>query len=238
MNATLRILGRLVGLVLGLIVYGVSMSMILHAGLGNIPWDVLHQGIANRVGLSVGTVSIIVGAVVLLTWLPLRQRPGIGTIANVVIIGLAFDAATPFLPDHPRLTIAIPMMLGGIVLNALATVVYIGVRFGPGPRDGLMTGLVPRTGWSVRVVRTVLEVGVVAIGFALGGTLGVGTVLYALGVGPLIQLFAKLLGVDRAVAGDTDTPAGDTELPLDGKSPGDTADLVPNLDECTPHSSR
>ncbi|MGB6247394.1 YczE/YyaS/YitT family protein [Gordonia sp. (in: high G+C Gram-positive bacteria)] len=196
-------LKRLLALAGGLVLYGVSMSMILHAGLGNIPWDVLHQGLAGQLGLSVGTVTIIVGAAVLVTWLPLRQRPGFGTVSNVVVIGLAFDAASPLLPDHPPLLIAIPMMLGGIVVNAFATALYIGARLGPGPRDGLMTGIVARTGWPVRVVRTGLEVIVVAIGFLMGGTLGVGTVLYAVGVGPLIQWFARVMGVDRAVAGDT-----------------------------------
>lgn len=194
---------RLLALAVGLVLYGASMAMILHAGLGNIPWDVLHQGIADQVGLSIGTVSIIVGAVVLLAWLPLRQRPGVGTVANVVVLGLTFDAVSPYLPDRPGLAVAVPMMLGGIVLNGFATALYIGARLGPGPRDGLMTGIVARTGWSVRVVRTVLEVAVVAVGFALGGTLGVGTVLYAVAVGPLIQLFARLMRVDRAVAGET-----------------------------------
>ena len=194
---------RLLALAIGLVLYGASMAMILHAGLGNIPWDVLHQGLAEHVGLSVGTVTIIVGAVVLLLWLPIRQRPGFGTVANVIVIGLAFDAVSPYLPDHPKLLVAIPMMLGGIVVNAFATALYIGARLGPGPRDGLMTGLVARTGWSVRVIRTVLEVTVVAIGFLLGGTLGIGTALYAFGVGPLIQWFARVMRVDRAVAGDT-----------------------------------
>lgn len=210
-------LKRLLALAVGLVLYGVSMSMILHAGLGNIPWDVLHQGIADHVGLSVGTVTIIVGALVLVAWLPLRQRPGVGTVANVVVIGLAFDAATPFLPDHPKLLIAVPMMLGGIVLNAFATALYIGARLGPGPRDGLMTGIVARTGWSVRVVRTALEVAVVVIGFALGGTFGVGTVLYAFAVGPLIQWFARVMRVDRAVAGDSGN-----ESPISPKSTSTT----------------
>ena len=205
-------LKRLLALAVGLVLYGVSMSMILHAGLGNIPWDVLHEGLANLVGLSIGTVTIIVGAVVLLTWIPLRQMPGVGTVANVVVIGLAFDAASPFLPHHPQLVVAVPMMLGGIVLNAFATALYIGARLGPGPRDGLMTGIVARTGWSVRLVRTVLEVSVVAAGFALGGTLGLGTALYAFGVGPLIQWFARVLGVDRAVAGDNSA----STAPADG----------------------
>ncbi|MGB3301975.1 MAG: hypothetical protein WBA38_06715 [Gordonia sp. (in: high G+C Gram-positive bacteria)] len=153
--------------------------------------------------MKVGVVTIIVGAIVLLTWLPLRQRPGFGTVANVIVIGLAFDAVSPYLPDSPAVVIAIPMMLGGIVLNAFATALYIGARLGPGPRDGLMTGIVARTGWSVRVVRTVMEVAVVVIGFFLGGTLGIGTLLYAVGVGPLIQWFAKVMGVTAAVEGHT-----------------------------------
>ncbi|MDR2281204.1 MAG: hypothetical protein LBE07_10175 [Gordonia sp. (in: high G+C Gram-positive bacteria)] len=192
---------RLFLLYAGLALYGASMAMILRAGLGNMPWDVLHQGIAEHTHLSIGTVSIIVGAAVLLAWIPLRQRPGLGTVSNVLVLGIVFDLVAPHLPDSPALVVAIPMMLGGIVLNAFATVMYIGARLGPGPRDGMMTGLVNRTGWSVRLVRTGLEVAVVVVGFALGGTLGVGTVLYALGVGPLIQLFARLLKVGDAVSG-------------------------------------
>ncbi|EGD54214.1 YczE/YyaS/YitT family protein [Gordonia neofelifaecis] len=236
-------LKRLLALAVGLVLYGVSMSMILHAGLGNIPWDVLHQGLANQLGLSVGTVTIIVGAVVLVTWLPLRQRPGFGTVANVVVIGLAFDAATPYLPDHPKAAIAIPMMLAGIVVNAFATALYIGARLGPGPRDGLMTGIVARTGWSVRVVRTALEALVVVIGVLLGGDFGIGTVLYAVTVGPLIQWFAALMHVDRAVAGDTSVTG---EIPQTGNDDSardphpPSVESVPTVERsspCTPHSS-
>lgn len=182
---------RLGKLFVGLWLYGTAMVAILRAGLGNMPWDVLHQGLAEKVGLSVGVVSIIVGALVLLAWIPIRQKPGFGTVANVIVIGVAFDTMAPLFPENPALVVAIPMMLGGIVLNAFATVLYIGAGMGPGPRDGLMTGLVARTGGSVRVVRTSMEVLVVVVGFLLGGTLGIGTVLYAVGVGPLIQLFAR-----------------------------------------------
>lgn len=195
--------GRLTALFVGLVLYGISMAVILRAGLGNIPWDVLHQGLAEQFGLGVGTWSIIIGAAVLLAWIPLRQRPGVGTIANVFVIGLAFNAIADYLPNRPALVIAIPMMLGGIVLNAFATALYIGARLGPGPRDGLMTGIVARTGGSVRLVRTGLEIIVVVVGMLLGGTFGVGTVLYAVGVGPLIQWFARVMGVQRAVEGDT-----------------------------------
>ncbi|CAM3843331.1 membrane protein YczE [Tsukamurella ocularis] len=182
---------RLVKLFVGLWLYGTAMVAILRAGLGNMPWDVLHQGLAEKIGLSVGVVSIIVGALVLLAWIPIRQKPGFGTVANVIVIGVAFDTMAPLFPENPALVVAVPMMLGGIVLNAFATVLYIGAGMGPGPRDGLMTGLVARTGGSVRVVRTSMEVLVVIVGFLLGGTLGIGTVLYAVGVGPLIQLFAR-----------------------------------------------
>lgn len=182
---------RLLKLATGLALYAVSMALILRAGLGNMPWDVLHQGIADRIGLQVGTVSIFVGAAVLLAWIPLRERPGFGTVANVIMIGLVYDIVAPLLPSRPALVLAVPMMLGGIVLNAFATVLYIGADLGRGPRDGLMTGLVRHTGLSVRVVRTAIEIMVVAVGFVLGGNLGVGTVLYAIGVGPLIQLVAR-----------------------------------------------
>ncbi len=195
---------RLIKLFVGLWLYGTAMVAILRAGLGNMPWDVLHQGIAQRIGLSVGVVTIIVGALVLLAWIPLKQKPGFGTVANVIVIGVAFDVMAPLFPADPALVVAVPMMLGGIALNAFATVLYIGAGMGPGPRDGLMTGLVARTGGSVRVVRTAMEVAVVVLGFLLGGNLGIGTVLYAVGVGPLIQLFARtgLGGPDLARGAD------------------------------------
>ena len=147
-----------------------------------------HQGLAGQTGLSFGTVTIAVGALVLLLWIPLRQRPGLGTVSNVVVIGVAVDAALAVLPAVEALPGRIALAVAGIVLNALATAAYIGVHLGPGPRDGLMTGLVRRTGGSVRVVRTAIEVAVVALGWALGGTLGLATVAYALAIGPLVHL--------------------------------------------------
>jgi uncharacterized membrane protein YczE len=179
---------RLVQLYLGLALYGFSMALLVRAELGVMPWDVLHQGLARSVGGSLGTVSIVVGALVLLLWVPLRQRPGVGTLSNVVGIGLSVDASLAVLPDvGDSLLLRALLVVAGIVLNAVATAAYIGVRLGPGPRDGLMTGLVRRTGWSVRLVRTSIEVAVVAVGWLLGGTLGVATVLYALAIGPLVQ---------------------------------------------------
>lgn len=186
---------RLTQLYLGLVLYGASMALMIRAALGLNPWDVFHQGVAERLGLSFGTVTILVGALVLLLWIPLRQRPGIGTISNVIVIGLAVDAALAVLPPPGSLAVRLPMLLGGIVLNGIAGGAYIGAGLGPGPRDGLMTGWVRRTGGSVRVVRTVIEVTVLAVGWLLGGTVGLGTVLYAVSIGPLVHVFLPLLTV-------------------------------------------
>ncbi|MFD4182883.1 YitT family protein [Rhodococcus sp. NPDC058514] len=183
---------RLAALFVGLWLYGFSMALMVVAGLGLDPWDVFHQGVAQRLSLSFGTVTALTGAVVLLLWIPIRQRPGFGTVANVVVIAVAVDISLALLPELDAMAVRIPVMLSAVVLNALATVLYIGVGLGPGPRDGLMTGLVARTGLSVRFVRTGIEVAVLATGWLLGGTVGVGTVVYALGIGPLIQLMMRL----------------------------------------------
>jgi uncharacterized membrane protein YczE len=183
-----RRLGRRLGqLYAGLVLYGLSMALLVRSDLGVMPWDVLHQGVARHTGLTIGTVSAVVGAVVLLLWVPLRQRPGVGTVSNVVVIALAVDAALWALPEIEAVPLRAAALVAGIVLNAVATAAYIGVQLGPGPRDGLMTGLVRRTGRSVRLVRTGIEVVVVATGWLLGGTFGVGTVLYALLIGPLVH---------------------------------------------------
>ncbi|WP_026874972.1 YczE/YyaS/YitT family protein [Jiangella gansuensis] len=179
---------RLFQLYAGLVLYGFSMALLVEAGLGLDPWDVLHQGVAERTSLTIGMVTIAVGALVLLAWIPLRQRPGLGTISNVIVIGLAVDAAIWALPSPDVLAVRIAFLAGGVTLNAVATAAYIGARLGPGPRDGLMTGLVARTGRSVRVVRTSIEVTVLATGWLLGGTVGVGTVVYALAIGPLVHI--------------------------------------------------
>jgi uncharacterized membrane protein YczE len=171
------------------------MAMLVRSSLGVMPWDVLHQGLARQIGWSLGAVTVLVGGLVLLAWFPLRQRPGLGTVSNVVVIGVAVDAALAVLPEVDALPVRIGLAVGGIVLNAVATAAYIGVHLGPGPRDGLMTGLVRRTGGSVRVVRTAIEVAVVALGWLLGGTLGVVTVAYALLIGPLVHLLLPRLSV-------------------------------------------
>jgi len=178
---------RLLQLYAGLALYGFAMALMIRAGLGLDPWDVFHQGLADRLGWSFGTVTIVVGALVLLAWIPLRQGPGIGTLSNVVVIGLAVDASLWLVPAPDALGIRIALMISGILLNAVAGAAYIGARLGPGPRDGLMTGLVARTGASVRIVRTGIEVSVLTVGWLFGGTVGVGTVAYALLIGPLLH---------------------------------------------------
>ncbi|MET0468084.1 MAG: hypothetical protein ABWZ87_05040 [Aeromicrobium sp.] len=180
---------RLVQLMVGLWLYGATMALMVRAGLGLDPWDVFHEGVTHHVDLTFGQVVILVGALVLLAWIPLRQMPGIGTVANVLVIGIAADVTLAMVPEASGLATGTAMLLVGIVGNGLAGAMYVGAGLGPGPRDGLWTGIVRRTGASVRLVRTGLEVTVLVTGFALGGTVGVGTVLYALAIGPLVQVF-------------------------------------------------
>lgn len=187
-----RITARTTLLLVGLTLYGFSMALMVKAGLGLDPWDVFHQGLAGRTGMTIGTVTALVGVVVLLAWIPLRNRPGVGTVANVIVIAVTVDASLAVLPTPTTLPVQTAWMLAAVVLNGLATALYIGAGLGPGPRDGLMTGLVARTGRSVRLVRTGIEATVLLAGWLLGGTVGVGTVVYALGIGPLVQLFMRL----------------------------------------------
>jgi len=189
---------RLAQLYAGLVLYGASMALQIRAGLGLDPWDVFHQGIAERTGLSFGTVVIVTGALVLLAWVPLRQRPGFGTVSNVFVIGIAVDAALAVLPHAGSAPVAVAMLLAGVGLNGVAGGAYIGAGLGPGPRDGLMTGLVRRTGRSVRLVRTSIEAGVLVAGAALGGTVGIGTVVYAVSIGPLVHVLLPRLTVPPA----------------------------------------
>jgi uncharacterized membrane protein YczE len=192
-----RLTRRLVQLYAGLALYGASMALLVRSSLGVTPWDVLHQGLARQLGWSLGTVAIAVGALVLLAWIPLRQKPGLGTVSNVVVIGLAVDATLAVVPAPSALAARAGLVVAGVLLNAVATAAYIGVHLGPGPRDGLMTGLVRRTGRSVRLVRTSIEAAVVATGWLLGGTLGPATVLYALAIGPLVQVLLPRLSLRR-----------------------------------------
>ncbi|MBT2442996.1 hypothetical protein J7E93_23385 [Streptomyces sp. ISL-36] len=194
---------RLAQLYIGLALYGISSALLVRGGLGLEPWGVLHQGLAEKTGLTIGVVSIVVGAVVLLLWIPIRQRPGLGTVSNVFVIGVAMDGTLAVVPDAHGLLARSALLVLGIVLNGMATGLYIAARFGPGPRDGLMTGLHRLTGRSIRLVRTGIEVAVVAAGFLLGGTVGVGTVLYALAIGPLAQFFLRRFAVPERAEGST-----------------------------------
>jgi uncharacterized membrane protein YczE len=178
---------RVTQLFAGLVLYGVSCAMILLGTLGNDPWDVLHQGLSRQTGIGTGIWAIILSGVVLLLWIPLRQRPGFGTISNAIVVGLVMQAMLDHFAAAGALPARIALMLGGVVLNGIATGMYIGARLGPGPRDGLMTGLAAR-GHSVRVVRTGIEITVLVCGWLLGGTVGIGTVVYALGIGPLVHI--------------------------------------------------
>ncbi|MFL5767874.1 MAG: YczE/YyaS/YitT family protein [Actinomycetota bacterium] len=172
---------------LGLALYGLAIALEVRARLGLDPWDVFHQGLAKLLGISIGTCVILVGGVVLLVWIPLHERPGIGTISNVIVIGLGIDVALRYLPVPIGIPLRIATLVGGIVLCGIATGAYIGAGFGPGPRDGLMMGIA-RRGHSIRVSRTVIEVSVLVVGFLLGGRVGLGTVLFAVSIGPIAHV--------------------------------------------------
>ncbi len=191
-----RLPRRLGQLGVGLVLYGVTLAMIIRSTLGNASWDVLHQGLAQRLPISIGTAVIVMSLVVLLFWVPLREKPGLGTIANSFVVGLVADAALRVLVTPDAIGLRVALLVGGVLLNAVATALYVGAQLGPGPRDGLMTGLHRRTGLPVGVVRTGLEVTVVALGWLLGGVVGIGTVLYTLAIGPLVQLLLPLFIVE------------------------------------------
>jgi uncharacterized membrane protein YczE len=189
-----RLALRIAALGGGLFLFGVSIGLMVRADLGLGPWDVLHQGIAERTGISMGWVVNGTAVIVLLAWIPIRERPGIGTLCNVLLIGPFVDLTLAVLPEQTNLAIRIALLAAGIVGLAAATGLYVGAGFGPGPRDGLMTGLAKR-GHSIRVVRTAIEVAVLVIGWLLGGTVGIGTLLFALTIGPLVHLLAPRLAI-------------------------------------------
>ena len=199
---------RLLRLMLGLWLYGVAIALMIEGALGASPWDVFHLGVSLHAPMSLGTVMVITAIAVLLAWIPLRQMPGVGTIANTLLLGPFADLNLMLFDTPQTLPLRIAYMLGGVVACAFATALYVGAQLGPGPRDGLMTGLARRTGWSIRRVRTAIEITVLAVGVILGGTVGVGTVLFALGVGPLTQFFLRYLVVrldapNAALSGET-----------------------------------
>jgi len=199
-----RLPRRLGQLVAGLVLYGVSDALLVLAGLGLDPWDVLHQGLSRRTGLTIGTWVVLMSVVVLLAWVPLRQRPGLGTLVNAVVIGVVIDAVLAVTAPPHGLVARVALLVAGVGLNGVATGAYIGAGLGPGPRDGLTTGIAAR-GHSLRVVRTVIEVGVLVSGWLLGGTVGAGTVLYAVAIGPIahITIPAFALKRRRSVVGGT-----------------------------------
>lgn len=202
-----RLPRRLLQLMVGLTLYGISIALLVRAGLGTMPWSVLEVGVAGQLGLDLGLVIVLMSVVVLLLWLPLRQRPGIGTVANSLWVGPATSISLAVLPEIDGLAVQLGAAAAGIVLNGMATAMYIGSRLGPGPRDGLMTGLHARTGWSLRLIRTGIEITVVAVGFLLGGVAGVATLLYALAIGPLAQFFLPPLTVPEKRMPDTPVAA-------------------------------
>lgn len=200
-----RRLGRLM---FGLVLFGFGLALMVVADLGLSPWDVFHQGVSLRTGIPIGTVVIITGLLLLLLWIPLKEKIGIGTIANAIVIGLTLDASLFFLPERLDLLAArSAAMLIGVLLVAIGSGYYIGAGLGPGPRDGLMTGITRLTGLPLGLVRAMLEIGVLIVGWALGGTIGVGTVVFAFGIGPLVQFFLKRLQVvDRGTSIDPAIP--------------------------------
>jgi uncharacterized membrane protein YczE len=210
---------RLAGLYAGLTAFGLSLGLLVRARLGLDPWDVLSQGIARRTGIPIGWVVDAIGAVVLLAWIPLRQRPGLGTVSNVILVGLVLNVALDLIPAPAGLIPRLLMLAAAIVLNAAATACYIGARLGPGPRDGLMTGLAAR-GHSLRTVRTAIELTVLVAGVALGGSAGIGTLAYALAIGPLVHLLLPRLTVRAEGRGARPVPGPPPALSTErGASP-------------------
>lgn len=211
---------RLIQLLAGLFLYGFTMAMLVESTLGLDPWDVFHEGLANQVPLTFGQVVIAVGAIVLLLWIPLRQMPGIGTVLNVIVIGLAADFGIAVISQPDNLILRGLLLIGGIVGNGIAGALYIGAGLGSGPRDGLWLGLVRRTGRSVRFWRTTIELTVLIVGFVLGGTVGIGTVLYALTIGPIVQFFLPHLDTHQRsllAAGGDDQRRIAVDQHLDGR---------------------
>ncbi|MEW2131819.1 hypothetical protein [Streptomyces sp. NPDC005435] len=199
-------LRRVPQLFVGLALYGFSLSLMVRASLGVNPWSVLYEGLERHTSLGFGAVSAVVGAVVLLLWIPLRQRPRFGTFANIVVLACASDLGLALIPGHLCLPVRCGLLAGGVLLNGFSVAVYVGARLGPGPRDGLMTGGSAVTGRSIRFVRTLMEVAVLVLGLLLGGSVGAGTVLYALAVGPVTQFFVPWFAYREAEAQDTPQP--------------------------------
>jgi uncharacterized membrane protein YczE len=194
---------RLPQLLIGLVFYGVSLGLMVRGHLGLAPWDVLHSGLVRYLPITLGQAVVVMSFVVLLAWIPLREVPGLGTVANALVVGIATDGTLALLDTPDAVLLRVGLLIGGVLLCGLATALYIGAQLGRGPRDGLMTGLGRRTGRPLRTVRTGLEVTVVAVGLVLGGTIGIGTVVYALAIGPLTQLLLPFFTIALPAAGAT-----------------------------------
>ena len=205
--AGLRLRRRLVQLIFGLVIFGIGIGLMLRSGLGLPPWDVLHQGLSMQFGLTVGIWSILSSFVILVFWLPFRERYGIGTFLNAILIGVMIDVTAAVLPEASNAWWAVAMMIAGILLVGITSGMYIGANLGPGPRDGLMTAIA-RRGPSIRLTRVIMEVTVLVIGVLLGGTFGIGTIIYALLMGPLVQVFLPRWTIDTGRPEDSwDHPA-------------------------------
>lgn len=200
-------LRRFIQLQFGLVLYGLSIALMVRSDLGLNPWSVFHQGLSGLTGISLGLIVNAVGALVLLTWIPLRQMPGIGTLSNVIVIGLSADAVLAVMPPLEGLWLRALALAAGIVLNGVATGCYIGAGLGPGPRDGITTGLVRITGWQIRWVRMGVEAVVLVLGWLMGGTVGVGTLAYLLANGPLLQVFLPMLSLPPVIRPPRVSPA-------------------------------
>jgi uncharacterized membrane protein YczE len=207
MPPALTLTRRIIQLLVGLFLYGIGISLMVQAGIGVAPWDVLTQGLSHQTGVDFGLLTNIIGGVVLLCWIPIRQRPGFGTLANVLLIGPSAQLGLWVLPKPTSLWSQLLFLAGGILLIALATGLYIGARMGPGPRDGLMTGIHARTGWRLWIIRTAIEVTVLLIGWALGGNFGPGTIAFALLIGPLVSVTIPWLTVPLSKATPSAVPA-------------------------------
>jgi len=200
MNPALTMTRRIAQLLVGLFFYGIAIALMVHAGIGVAPWDVLTQGIAHQTGLPFGILTNIIGIGVLLLWIPIKQKPGIGTVLNVLLIGPSAELGLALIPAPEGIVLQVAYFAGGLALLAIATGLYIGARFGPGPRDGLMTGIHRRFGWKIWIVRTAIEVTVLTVGWVLGGNVGLGTLAFALLIGPMVNVTLPLLLVPAALS--------------------------------------
>lgn len=226
MKPRLLLTRRIIQLLVGLFLYGIAISMMVRAGIGVSPWDVLAQGLSLHTGLPFGLITNLVGLVVLLFWIPLRQRPGLGTVLNVLLIGPAAQLGLWLIPQQTVLWVQIVLFTGGLLVLSVATGLYIGPRMGPGPRDGLMTGLHARTGWPIWVVRTGIEVTVLIIGWILGGNVGVGTLAFALLIGPLCSVTLPLFAIRMPAKPGTATSGPEAAATDDATATGTATDEV------------